>query len=109
MAKIGRKFTIAIRDIKSVCPLEVLEETLWVMPWVMPWLTDDVSVRVLFIVYYNICYKICVYRQTFCVRIKCVVTTFMCYILQKFIPTIIFVQAVNFRVAQIAQDCSKVR
>lgn len=36
---INRKFPLSIKDIRSVCPVELLGESAWVMPW----LTDDVS------------------------------------------------------------------
>ncbi|XP_030295458.1 uncharacterized protein LOC115595306 [Sparus aurata] len=34
---INRKFPLSIKDIRSVCPVELLGESAWVMPW----LTDD--------------------------------------------------------------------
>lgn len=39
IATINRRFPLSIKDIHSVCPVELLGESAWVKPW----LTDDVS------------------------------------------------------------------
>lgn len=41
LAYISRRFPVSIKDIRSVCPPELLGESLLTMPW----LRDDVSVN----------------------------------------------------------------